>query len=156
MGLTTYYLPAEFDDENEVGRELLHVAVSDTASQLVDCKDICLVVNNCRQIVFANEAFMEFMGFVSLKHVVGKRLGEVFMCVHSNECEGGCGTSQSCRECHIAQAFEHCLGGSKEEKGTCRLDSNSSGINDVLIEFTITSVELSDVQFYVVQLLVRA
>ena len=36
--------------------------------------------------------------------VIRRRAGEVLHCVHSTETPGGCGTSESCRECRVRAA----------------------------------------------------
>ena len=44
---------------------------------------MALVLNECRQIVFANQAFRTFVGAATLDELVGCRQGEVFDCIHA-------------------------------------------------------------------------
>ena len=44
---------------------------------------ISAVINNNRQIVYANDTFLEFLGIKSLEPVLGKRTGEVISCINS-------------------------------------------------------------------------
>lgn len=50
-----------------------------------------------RQIVFANDAVFRALGLKSSRKIIGKRPGEALTCIHSEENEGGCGTSEACR-----------------------------------------------------------
>ncbi|MGD9580947.1 MAG: sensor histidine kinase, partial [Vampirovibrionia bacterium] len=38
-------------------------------------------------------------------YIIGSRPGEAFSCIHSDECQGGCGTSKACRYCGAAQSI---------------------------------------------------
>ena len=148
----TEYLPAEHDDAIEVGRKLLHVATSDVAQRLIHCDAMSLVLNESRQIVFANEAFMKFLGFVSMKHVIGKRLGEAFACVHAQECAGGCGTSANCRICDVAQSFNRFLNGSIDECGNCVIESSLSKIDQLPIGYVMKKEEIAEKNYYILTL----
>ena len=61
--------------------------------------DILLAVNSSRQIIFANQAAMDFFHVGSAHELWGKRPGEAAGCMHSRETPGGCGNSESCRVC---------------------------------------------------------
>jgi hypothetical protein len=59
---------------------------------------LVLVLNKHRQIVLANSHTLESTG-CSMAELLGKRPGEAFGCVHSEDCPGGCGTSEFCSRC---------------------------------------------------------
>ncbi|PLX71724.1 MAG: hypothetical protein C0602_00565 [Denitrovibrio sp.] len=57
-----------------------------------------IILNNNRQIVYANSSFLKDFKIKSVVDVIGQRLGEVLECRFS-WCELGCGTSEFCKEC---------------------------------------------------------
>jgi K+-sensing histidine kinase KdpD len=66
---------------------------------------ISAVINKNRQIIYANNTFLEFLGIKTLEPVLGKRTGEIVSCVHSGEEITGCGTSQACKYCGAVNAI---------------------------------------------------
>ena len=60
---------------------------------------IFCILNENRQIVFANDVMMKSLGVDHVDLVLGKRFGESFKCIHSADEVGGCGTSEHCRYC---------------------------------------------------------
>ncbi len=66
---------------------------------------ISAVVNKNRQIVYANDPFLEFLGIKSLEPILGRRTGEVISCVRSDDGLSGCGTSVACRYCGAVKAI---------------------------------------------------
>lgn len=60
---------------------------------------IVYVLNDKRQIVFANDVFLANLGVDNDELFLGKRSGEAFGCVNANLEPGGCGTSDACRYC---------------------------------------------------------
>jgi len=70
------------------------------------------VVNDCHQLVFCNNAFLDAAGIAALDEVQGLRLGEAFPCTHTREGKHGCGSSEYCSQCGALRAtqfgFEGC------------------------------------------------
>ena len=64
-----------------------------------------LILNDYRQIIFANKAFLEISGVADLSAILGLRAGEAVGCIYSEVMEGGCGTSEYCRECGAVNAI---------------------------------------------------
>ncbi|MFA7343254.1 MAG: PAS domain-containing sensor histidine kinase [Terrimicrobiaceae bacterium] len=73
--------------------------------------DILLALNSNRQIVFANQAALDFFHADSARDLWGKRPGEAAGCLHSREAPGGCGNAESCRVCGAFLAIYHGLQG---------------------------------------------
>jgi len=65
---------------------------------------VFLIVNNYRQIVYMNRGALDFGGIEDLASVIGLRPGEIFGCIHSQDEEGGCGTSIHCTYCGAIKA----------------------------------------------------
>lgn len=102
----TEFAPAERAPQHEV------IAHFDTLTAIPLLQDlmraipnIVLVLNQKRQIVFANERLIEYLRLQDVREVLGKRPGELFNCVHAFETEGGCGTTRFCRHCGAARAI---------------------------------------------------
>lgn len=73
--------------------------------------DILVAVNASRQIVFANQAAVEFFQVQSASELWGRRPGEAAGCIHSAETPGGCGTSEACQVCGAFRAIVQGLNG---------------------------------------------
>ena len=146
----TDYLSVKRKNPVEVGLDLIHVATSEVAGEINQMSDMAVVFNSDRQVVFANETFMSFVGLVSLKSVITKRLGEILGCVNATLHSGGCGTSIKCRKCPIAQAFDNCLNGVSPQSGICLLTSESATVDELSLDFTMSQVSISDEFYYLV------
>jgi signal transduction histidine kinase len=112
---TTHFLPAERDCQADL---LAAAEVFRTSGfgQLLDGLPLCSVVlNDKRQIIYANAKFYEFVEADRLEDVLGVRTGEALGCVHPEDSEGGCGTTRFCRYCGAARAMLRSLDG---EPGT--------------------------------------
>jgi hypothetical protein len=64
-----------------------------------------VIMNSCRQIVFTNNLFLNYINNSALTNITGKRLGEVLKCFHLNETLEGCGTGENCRTCGAFEAI---------------------------------------------------
>jgi signal transduction histidine kinase len=80
---------------------------------------LVIVVNQQRQIVYANRHVLEAMGGQQLRDVYGMRPGELMGCARAFE-GAGCGHSEMCQACGGDKTFRGCLRG---ERGTheCRI-----------------------------------
>jgi len=63
------------------------------------------VLNEHRQIVAMNDAFLATIGVEDPRQVLGFRPGEAIECIHACEEEGGCGTARPCATCGAAIAI---------------------------------------------------
>ncbi len=64
-----------------------------------------MIVNDYRQIVYANQAAADLVGAEEGRDLVGARPGEALGCVYAEVGEGGCGTSPFCHYCGAARAI---------------------------------------------------
>ncbi len=76
------------------------------------------VLNESRQVVFANQAFQELVGIDALEDMCGARPGEVLGCVNADQ---GCGDSEACRFCGAAQAIVETLRTAKPVQRECHI-----------------------------------
>lgn len=111
------------------------------------------VLDENRQIVYANDDFISFLGLDSLESILGKRPGEVISCVHAKEEPFGCGTSFACAYCGAVTAIlESQKIGKKVTKET-RITSDIDGKTQSWdMNIISTPIILSGKQFYVLVL----
>ena len=63
-----------------------------------------LILNECRQVVFVNNTFMQTMKINDAADFLGKLPGELMECVYADSKAAGCGTSDHCNECGALHA----------------------------------------------------
>lgn len=74
-----------------------------TMAESVD--KMVVILNKQRQIVYANNLFLETIDVSDFNFILGKRTGEAINCTHSIETEGGCGTTEFCETCGAVNAI---------------------------------------------------
>ena len=72
-------------------------------SMLDAVPEILMVLNAQRQIIFANRTLLTLIG-TDEASLYGQRPGEALSCVHANEDDGGCGTTEFCSTCGAVRA----------------------------------------------------
>ncbi|MDH3359929.1 MAG: PAS domain-containing sensor histidine kinase [Desulfobulbaceae bacterium] len=85
------------------------------------------VLNTHRQIIFANQEFLDFFGVESLQQLSGKRPGEALACDHAGTSKFGCGTTKWCSSCGAAQAIINCQKNQTEDVQECSLTHAVTG-----------------------------
>lgn len=85
-----------------------------------------LVVNENRQIVYANEAVRKKFPGNPYVNIFGKRPGELLKCSHASESSSGCGTTKFCSECGAVKAILSSLSG-QEGVEECRIIQDTDG-----------------------------
>ncbi|MBI5395455.1 MAG: HAMP domain-containing histidine kinase [Verrucomicrobia bacterium] len=108
-----------FDDLPLVG-QLLHSLLN-----------YVFILNPHRQIVFASRNASELIPPGRSPNILGGRFGEVFGCVHAQECAAGCGSTQSCGVCGAAKAVTMGLAG-RTDLQECRLSQVTREGQDAL------------------------
>jgi len=107
----TYFLPPDRLDRDRILAIAREIAASPSSVTLGLVPLAVIIVNETRQIVYANERFLSLIGATGFEDVAGKRPGEALGCSHAWETGGGCGTSRFCRYCGAAKAIVKSLGG---------------------------------------------
>lgn len=123
--LPTDYAPAERADAALLELQADYFSELKLVRELFDAvPDAFLVLNPQRQIVFANKALTKIINVADESSIHGLRPGEVLSCVHAQENEGGCGTSEVCKTCGAVNAIMSSLRG-KESVLECRITQRS-------------------------------
>jgi signal transduction histidine kinase len=120
--LATKFAPAERVSAQEISRQARLFAGKKLLGVLPDVVPcILLALNERRQIVFANERFLELLPDRQREDgVLGRRPGEVLGCLHAFEDDSGCGTTEACSTCGAVHAILSSQGG-KTDVRECRI-----------------------------------
>lgn len=122
MAMETEFAPAERLDLEVVKAQSSRVADLPVVREFLDAMPhMVLVLNECRQIIFANRVFLNFVGVEAIgdllgcrqgealdcinSGLLGKRPGEAVGCIRSDLTEGGCGTTLFCRTCGAVRSI---------------------------------------------------
>jgi hypothetical protein len=111
---------------------------------------ISAVIDNNRQIIYANNDFLDLLGLKTLDPILGLRPGEVFSCIHSREESLGCGTSKACTYCGAVNAILESQKTSSKSTKECRISSVVDGKN-ISWDLNVTSspITLSGNIYYI-------
>jgi signal transduction histidine kinase len=111
--IDTKYAPAERLDAETLNRQTRIFSEETSLLSLMDAvPNIVLILNKERQIVYGNKPLSQFLGLDGLEKAVGKRPGELFECIHSDEMPGGCGTTEFCKVCGVVNGIIDSMSGS--------------------------------------------
>lgn len=69
---------------------------------------VACILNDQRQIVYANENLLKMLEIESMEEVLGIRPGEAIACKHAFSERGGCGTNEHCQVCGVVKAILKC------------------------------------------------
>lgn len=111
-------------------------AVEGVAGALEISSEPAAVLNENRQIVFANQAFQELVGADAMEDMCGARPGEVLGCMNADQ---GCGDSEACRFCGAAQAIVETLRTAKAVQRECHIaaaDGEHTVAHDFIVRTT--------------------
>ena len=149
----TDYAPPQRASLAELDEQVARLA-SMECQRILDCIGaLVFVLNEHRQIVFANRTALEDVLRVPLEAVIGQRPGEALDCVNAQRHEGGCGASRWCRDCGAVKAILTglSLGGDSQECRITRMKGNHIEALDLLVK--TETLELQGTRFLVLTLL---
>lgn len=122
----TEYAPAERENIEIVRDKFAELTKIPEIKILTDAiPDIFLILNDKRQIVYANIRMLEIFGLNSIDQVLGKRPGEILNCKYSSIYPGGCGTTLFCSQCAAVNSILESLKGISSVQECRILDINN-------------------------------
>ena len=147
----SYYAPAKRSAPKEILEEFELVGSQKFFQEIFGTlTGIGGVLDKNRQIVYANDEFLGFLGISSLEPILGKRPGEVVSCINSNVESGGCGTSAACAYCGAVNAILESQKSGKKSIRETRISTISDGKQLSLdLKISSTPVNLVGEVFYV-------
>ena len=124
----TQFAPAQRTDRREFQNQLVDISQSPIMSALLKTvSGLLVVLNEDRQIVAINHAFLEAIGISNAEEVLGMRLGECLQCVHAHDPPNGCGTTPQCVTCGAAIAMMAAIKNDVIDEQVCALTSGNNG-----------------------------
>ncbi len=128
--LITYYAPAERVSNEKLKSQCMLFLQLPQLKDFVDAvPNIFMILNEQRQIVYANSALLEVIRKNPEDNIYGLRPGEAISCKHSFETEAGCGTSEACETCGAVNAILSSLDG-KSDVQECRIEDKDGNSHD--------------------------
>ena len=126
--MDTHYAPAKRTDVRVFKQQVEAVSSSPVMNALLDTMaGLLVVLNEDRQIVALNHAFLETLGVRDPDRVLGLRLGESLRCEHAYEKPNGCGTTAYCSSCGAAIAMMTAMNEDREVEQMCALTAILDG-----------------------------
>lgn len=126
--MDTHYAPAHRAGPDAVERDVAALMGHPVLTTLLGTVGgLLAVLNEHRQILALNEAYLAYLGIKDPAALLGLRPGEAAHCIHAREMPGGCGTAQACATCGAAIAMVTSLGTEAAAEGTCALQVQRDG-----------------------------
>lgn len=126
--MDTYFAPAERLDRRTFANQVENISNSPIMSTLLEATGGLLVVlNESRQVVGLNKAFLKALGISEAASVMGLRLGETLNCIHAAELPHGCGTTPHCVTCGAVIAMMAAINDDQLSEKTCALSAEKDG-----------------------------
>jgi len=117
-----YLHPLKRANKNELNLQTRAARKSSMIKGILEAvEDPIFVLNSDRQVLLANKNALKTLSLKSDSEAVGKRPGELFECIHSNEAPGGCGGSKACLDCGALQAVLSARRNKRAETRECLL-----------------------------------
>jgi signal transduction histidine kinase len=151
MDQNTHFASPERSPREEIERDGRLLAEESSLLDLLgSVSGIAALLNENRQIIYANESFLEMIGLKSLDQILGNKPGEAVGCIHSEDMPSGCGTSEACSFCGAVNAIiESQLTGKKSVRET-RVTSEIVGkLKSWDMKITSSPVVIRNRKFYV-------
>jgi signal transduction histidine kinase len=116
-------------------------------SHALDAIPVVLVVlNRRRQIVLANAQALEATRR-DMDHILGKRPGEAFGCIHADQAPGGCGATEFCSKCGAIRSIIMGLEGVKNVQECNLLRRGLQGIEALDLQVSSSPIEIEEHQY---------
>jgi len=126
----TEFAPPERSCGEEISSDARLVAESPGLTQTLDMTPgQALILNENRQIVYANRAFQAMAENEPLENLLGQRPGEVLGCAYSVRNAAGCGTTRFCSECGAMKAMLASQKGEAAQQGCEILKKNGDALD---------------------------
>lgn len=132
-----FFLSVERSSDEEISESFMAISGYKTIKALIDAMPCFIVIiDGNRQIVFCNKNLLDAVDVNDVRMLVGQRPGEILKCVHTSECDTGCGTTHYCKYCGAGQAIKICQEQHLKVTKECRLSSRSFGALELSVTAT--------------------
>jgi len=150
--MDTYFAPAQRTERRKFTNQVETISRNPIMDALLKAAaGILVVVNEDRQIVALNHAFLKGIGVQDAEKVLGMRLGETLHCVHAFEKPNGCGTTESCLSCGAAVAMMAAISDNKTREQICALVSDKNGdVTNTCLLIKAQPIRLEDTRWILI------
>jgi len=101
------FLPEKRRTKSELEQERQYLLQDVNFTQLLEyVPNQIFIINDCRQIIYANKSAMHTLETTDVDVIIGKRPGESLACMHALESTNGCGSTPYCAVCGFANAIQ--------------------------------------------------
>lgn len=134
--LSTKFLPAEKISYKKLEKQVRLFKNMPLIKQLYEAVvEPVVILNNKRQIVFANQNFARFFGKKETE-LLGLRTGEAINCKNAYLGPNGCGTSEFCTACGVARAILSALDNAVDTRESRIIQADNGSALDFLVKAT--------------------
>jgi K+-sensing histidine kinase KdpD len=149
MNNDTFFASSHRNSEKEVIEDNANLLKEEYVSIIINAlPEIAAILNTDRQIVFSNDALMNFLGIIDKNGLLGLRPGEAVKCINSALMEAGCGTSENCRYCGAVNAIVESQKTNEKVTKECRITSIINDKHEFLdLKVTSTPFVFKDKNF---------
>ncbi|MFC1951327.1 sensor histidine kinase [Chloroflexota bacterium] len=131
--LKTEFAPAERSAQEELEHQSKLISKTVIFDYVADyIPNIFLILNNNRQIIFANRTAIGLFNVNDMRSLLGLRPGEAMGCENSTKNEGGCGTTEFCSTCGMVKSVLITLDG-KDNSDECHLTLHNGDALDMKV-----------------------
>ncbi|NOX34206.1 MAG: hypothetical protein GXP56_10795 [Deltaproteobacteria bacterium] len=144
--METCFAPAKRTDRRKFKNQIFDISHSPIMDTLLKTMSgLMIVLNEDRQIVALNHAFLEAVGVADVQETLGLRLGETLHCVNAQQEPNGCGTTPCCVTCGAVIATMAAIRDDKTDEQICVLTSEKDGVkNDICLMIRAQAITLEN------------
>ena len=150
--MDTYFATSKKANPEELEKEINLIS----SNQLIDALlttacGLFAVLNDKRQLIAINRAFLKALDVKEVDSLVGYRLGEVIKCEFAHAYPNGCGTTIACTTCGAAIAMASTLNNKESFESNCIIKSKDNGVvTDLMFNVKTRYVEIEQYKFVLV------
>jgi PAS domain-containing protein len=126
--METFFAPTQRLEREDLAHATHAVAVNPIIKALLNTvSGMLAVLNEQRQILAINDAFLKLLGIQDAENALGLRPGEALRCIYRDASQDGCGTSAYCTTCGAAIAMVSCLSSGQPVEKECAVTVEMNG-----------------------------
>lgn len=111
--------------------------------------NMIMALNCYRQVVFANQAILSFLGHSDVDELLGRRPGEALGCINATMHSGGCGASRHCRSCGAVLAVLSAIEGVASSEDCKLLRRVSTEIEGLDLNVIASPINIEEQRFII-------
>lgn len=143
-------------DSRELTSEIEQVGNHSLVSGLLNTvSGLLAVLNEGRQVLVVNPAFLDFLGLDSPDEVLGLRVGEAVGCRIAAEAPDGCGTGEACLNCGASIALLAAQVEDQSVDALCTLARKNArdSEEDLLLRVRVSPITIEQYRYYFILLI---